>query len=107
MLWAIYREVLRDNTAALAQAGYVGVKLPYKTAVSGIMPWPSARLGDVKREEIPNRLRSRACLPEYLDDPCDVLSHKVRQPGASNSRLEGHEVGGAIRQTQSGGDCLQ
>ncbi|XP_036347177.1 uncharacterized protein LOC118756524 [Rhagoletis pomonella] len=88
-LWAVYKEVLGENPGpppSCADAGWFQnrVKLTrcadqrsvdlYTLAISRVGEvWQGARLEAIKREDIPNRPRSRAWIPDFHTDPQEVL----------------------------------
>ncbi|XP_036317726.1 uncharacterized protein LOC118732715, partial [Rhagoletis pomonella] len=139
-LWAVYREVLRDNVGPppfCSDAGWLrGVKMIkcadersaqlYKAAINKIgEPWPGARLDVVKREEIPNRPKSRAWIPEYHDDSSEVLGYiqlgnpelpthdwkvvkldlHVYRQDMSKEAPSAETVGAAVEETECPMDC--
>ncbi|XP_053957166.1 uncharacterized protein LOC128862517 [Anastrepha ludens] len=80
-LWKVYRDILKENPGpppSCSDAGWFQsrVKLMdlYTLAINRIgEPWPGARLDVVRREDIPNRPRSRAWIPDFHSDPEEVL----------------------------------
>ncbi|XP_053955150.1 uncharacterized protein LOC128861217 [Anastrepha ludens] len=88
-LWKVYRDILQENPGpppSCSDAGWFQsrVKLTrcadqrsvdlYTLAIKRIgEPWPGARLDVVLREDIPNRPRSRAWIPQFHTDPEEVL----------------------------------
>nr|XP_054746091.1 uncharacterized protein LOC129250491 [Anastrepha obliqua] len=88
-LWKVYRDILKENPGpppSCSDAGWFQSRVKlircaeqrsvdlYTLAINRIgEPWPGARLDMTRREDIPNRPRSRAWIPDFHSDPEEVM----------------------------------